>query len=132
MTRIRMWLLPHLVCFSPSLLTHEYRFCNLHNNQNAELQDEWLLHRDIIHGLIVPVVELINRASTLAGAALCSDKPEDMELVFRGDARGAFVTLQCFQSEEEDWCYSRGCPGTYLCLQPQHQKDEQARACADP
>ena len=34
----------------------------------------------------------------------------DLELVFRGEARGAFAWLQCFIAEEEDWCLTRGCP----------------------
>ena len=36
----------------------------------------------------------------------------DLELIFRGEARGAFAWLQCFIAEEEDWCRTRGCPGT--------------------
>lgn len=36
----------------------------------------------------------------------------DLELVFRGEARGAFAWLQCFIAEEEEWCITRGCPGT--------------------
>ena len=35
----------------------------------------------------------------------------DLELVFRGEARGAFAWLQCFIAEEEDWCSTQGCPG---------------------
>ena len=38
----------------------------------------------------------------------------DLELVFRGEARGAFAWLQCFIAEEKDWCSTRGCPGTSL------------------
>lgn len=62
----------------------------------------------------MPVVELFKRASLLAEAALCTHKSEDLELAFAGDARGAFVWLQCFLGEEEDWCHTRGCPGTTL------------------
>lgn len=35
----------------------------------------------------------------------------DLELVYRGEARGAFAWLQCFIAEEEDWCLTKGCPG---------------------
>lgn len=59
----------------------------------------------------MPIVQLFNRSSSLAEAALCSTKPDDLELAFVGNARGAFLSLQCFLSEEEEWCYTRGCPG---------------------
>ncbi|KAF2267756.1 hypothetical protein CC78DRAFT_47074 [Lojkania enalia] len=58
----------------------------------------------------MPVVELYKRASALAEAALCTKKNEDLELAFGGEARGAFLWLQCFISEEEDWCQTIGCP----------------------
>lgn len=61
----------------------------------------------------MPVLELFNRASALAEAALCTHKSEDLELAFAGDARGAFLCLQCFVDEEEDWCRTRGCPGMF-------------------
>jgi hypothetical protein len=34
----------------------------------------------------------------------------DLELAFRGAARGAFSWLQCFVAEEPDWCSTKGCP----------------------
>jgi hypothetical protein len=34
----------------------------------------------------------------------------DLELAFRGAARGAFSWLQCFVAEERDWCSTKGCP----------------------
>ena len=71
------------------------------------------MHRDLLHALVTPVLELFNRASALAEAALCTHKSEDLELAFAGEARGAFLCLQCFVDEEEDWCRTRGCPGTY-------------------
>ena len=37
----------------------------------------------------------------------------DLELVFRGEARGAFAWLQCFIAEEEQWCSTQGCPGIF-------------------
>lgn len=59
----------------------------------------------------MPVVALFSRASALASAALCTLKSEDLELAFAGEARGAFLCLQCFITEEVDWCRTRGCPG---------------------
>ena len=58
----------------------------------------------------MPVVALFTRTSALASAALCTHKSEDFELAFSGDARGAFLCLQCFITEEMDWCRTRGCP----------------------
>ncbi|KAF2634381.1 hypothetical protein P280DRAFT_260106 [Massarina eburnea CBS 473.64] len=85
-------------------------FCTSHSTVSAEAQSIWLLHRDILHALVMPVVELFKRASTLAEAALCTKNTEDLELAFSGDARSAFLWLQCFLGEEEDWVRTRGCP----------------------
>lgn len=61
----------------------------------------------------MPVVQLFAQASALAYAALCTENKDDLELAFRGEARSAFLWLQCFiEGEEEDWCYTKGCPGT--------------------
>lgn len=88
-----------------------YSFCDDHSSLNPEDQESLVLHRDMLHAMIMPVVQLFQQASTLAGAALCSHKPEDLELAFRGEARDAFVWLQVFLSEEEKWCHTQGCPG---------------------
>lgn len=85
-------------------------FCPEHDNCDAKAQETWLLHRDILHALVMPVVQLFKRATTLAEAALCTRRPEDLELAFRGDARSAFLWLQCFLADEDDWCRTRGCP----------------------
>lgn len=58
----------------------------------------------------MPVVALFSRASALASAALCTQRTADLELAFAGEARGAFLCLQCFITEEQDWCRTRGCP----------------------
>jgi hypothetical protein len=58
----------------------------------------------------MPVVQLFHQASALAAAALCTDKVHDLELAFRGEARSAFLWMQCFMGEEQDWCYTKGCP----------------------
>ena len=89
-------------------------FCPEHDNCNAKAQETWLIHRDILHALIMPVVQLFKRATTLAEAALCTQRPEDLELAFGGDARSAFLWLQCFLADEDDWCRTRGCPGMHV------------------
>lgn len=71
----------------------------------------WVLQRDVLHALVMPVVQLFQHAAALAEAALCTSRSEDLELAFAGEARGAFLCLQCFVDEEEDWCRTRGCPG---------------------
>ncbi|KAL6705019.1 hypothetical protein ACN47E_007422 [Coniothyrium glycines] len=85
-------------------------FCDQHMRCDDEAKKTWLLHRDILHALIMPIVALYNRASALASAALCTNKPEDLELAFAGWPRSAFICLQCFLTEESDWCHTRGCP----------------------
>ena len=60
----------------------------------------------------MPVLEIYRQASQLAESFLCPRSIFDLELAFRGEARGAFSWLQCLIVEEEDWCSTRGCPGT--------------------
>lgn len=70
----------------------------------------------------MPVVALFRRASALAEAALCTQRSEDLELAFTGEARGAFLCLQCFLTEEEEWCRGIGCPG--MLLHPLHTRPD--------
>ncbi|KAH7130362.1 hypothetical protein B0J11DRAFT_250629 [Dendryphion nanum] len=104
------------VCASPGFqvlrrhLATQADFCTTHTDDPTDLKETWLLHRDILHALIMPVVAMFKRASALAGAALCTDRSEDLELAFAGDARGAFLWLQCFMGDEEEWAGTRGCP----------------------
>jgi hypothetical protein len=85
------------------------RFCAFHTStSDDEVRATWLLHRDIFHALNMPVVQLYRRAASLAQAALCTNKSEDLELAFSGDSRSAFVWLQCFLGEEEEWSCTRG------------------------
>ena len=68
--------------------------------------------RDVLHALLVPVVELFDKASSLAASATCATKAEHLEYAFSGPARSAFTWLQCFLAggKEREWCYTRGCP----------------------
>ncbi|KAL8883948.1 MAG: hypothetical protein Q9192_006959, partial [Flavoplaca navasiana] len=77
---------------------------------DEEDKGAWLLQRDITYALIVPVLEIYRHATHIAKALLGNRHIFDLELVFRGEARGAFSWLQCFVMEEEDWCLTRGCP----------------------
>lgn len=61
----------------------------------------------------MPVVTLFRRASALAEAALCTKRSDELELAFSGEARGAFLCLQCFFTEEDEWCRGIGCPGKF-------------------
>lgn len=92
-------------------------FCSTHSHSassSPSIRETWLLHRDILHALTMPVVAMFKRASALAGAALCirtdTTEPSDLELAFTGDARGAYVWLHCFMGEEEHWARTSGCP----------------------
>ncbi|KAH9833926.1 hypothetical protein Tdes44962_MAKER08722 [Teratosphaeria destructans] len=72
----------------------------------------WLLVRDTLHALLVPIVELFEKACSVASEATRAQRHEDLEYAFTGPARDSFVFLQCFLSSEKerDWCYTRGCP----------------------
>ena len=85
-------------------------FCADHTTCDDATKQTWILHRDLLHALVMPVLSLFQRAATLAAAALCTHKSAELELAFSGEARGAFLCLQCFVDEEEDWCRTRGCP----------------------
>ncbi|KAL8691022.1 MAG: hypothetical protein Q9218_003660 [Villophora microphyllina] len=86
-------------------------FCSQHCHDSRQDKEAWLLQRDITYALIVPVLEIYRHATQVANALLGNRHIFDLELVFRGEARGAFSWLQCFVMEEEDWCLTRGCPG---------------------
>ncbi|KAI4251961.1 MAG: hypothetical protein LQ352_004548 [Teloschistes flavicans] len=85
-------------------------FCSQHFNDSRQDKEAWLLQRDITYALIVPILEIYRHATQVANALLGNRHIFDLELVFRGEARGAFSWLQCFVHEEEDWCLTRGCP----------------------
>lgn len=72
----------------------------------------WLIVRDVLHALLVPIVELFDKSATLAATSTHASKLEDLEYAFTGQARSAFLWLQCFLSNEREreWCYTRGCP----------------------
>lgn len=86
-------------------------FCDVHCNDNRDDKEAWLLQRDITYALILPVLQIHRHAVRIAKALLGNRHLFDLELVFRGEARGAFAWLQCFVTEEEDWCLTKGCPG---------------------
>ncbi|MCJ1335153.1 hypothetical protein MMC09_000419 [Bachmanniomyces sp. S44760] len=85
-------------------------FCGNHSILEVKEQENWLLHRDIMHALLAPVLQLYREASRVAESFLGTYLEYDLELAFRGEARGAFTWLQCLIMEEGDWCSTRGCP----------------------
>lgn len=96
---------------SPTLqtLTKHPRFCDDHSNPS--LIPSFLLNRDILHALLVPIIELFDKAASTAAHYTRSDKPADHEIAYTSSARAAFLWLQCFLDRERDWSYTRGCPG---------------------
>lgn len=86
--------------------------CDRHAPAHIEDRDRWLIVRDVLHALLVPIVELFDKACGVAATATHATKLEDLEYAFTGHSRSAFVWLQCFLSSEKerDWCYTRGCP----------------------
>lgn len=96
-------------------------FCRDQQPLTAEHEEAWLLQRDITYALILPVLEIYRYARQLATSMLGDRNLFDLELVFRGEAQGAFAWLQCFIAEEKDFCMMRGCPGISSChCQPLH------------
>lgn len=75
-----------------------------------------MLVRDILHALLVPVVELFDKAVALAMDTTSATNVEDLEYAFAGQGRSAFLWLQCFLAAdaERDWCYTTGCPGCVI------------------
>ncbi|KAF2215758.1 hypothetical protein CERZMDRAFT_104893 [Cercospora zeae-maydis SCOH1-5] len=100
---------------------YHYKFCCRHSAADPEALEHWLVIRDILHALLVPVVELFDRACGVAHAVTHATKLEDLEYAFTGQSRSAFVWIQCFLSaeKERDWCYTRGCPACVV----QHSLD---------
>lgn len=102
--------IPIPTLFSASLTSRS--FCEHHQPTNSHDREAWLLQRDITHALILPILEIFRHATNVAKSMLGDRNIFDLELVFRGEARGAFSWLSCFIADEEDWCLTRGCPGT--------------------
>ena len=69
-----------------------------------------LLQRDIAYALILPFLQGSQHAVRLAMSMLGDRRLFDLELAFRGEARGAFAWLQALMTAAKDWCKSRGCP----------------------
>lgn len=86
------------------------RFCTHHQPTSKAHEEAWLLQRDITYALILPLLEIQRYATQLAISMLGDRNIFDLELVFRGEARGAFAWLQCFIAEEGEWCSTQGCP----------------------
>ncbi|KAK4626841.1 hypothetical protein CLAFUW4_04824 [Fulvia fulva] len=95
---------------------YTYELCDTHTPAHVENLERWLIVRDVLHALLVPVVELFDKACGVAAAATHATKLEDLEYAFTGQSRSAFVWLQCFLSSEKerDWCYTRGCPACVI------------------
>ena len=64
-----------------------------------------------MHALLAPIVALTNHATGIAKRYTKLERPSDVEFAFRGRGRNAFVWLQSFLAEDEDWCLSEACPG---------------------
>ncbi|KAF2766834.1 hypothetical protein EJ03DRAFT_250065, partial [Teratosphaeria nubilosa] len=76
-------------------LSEHYTYCLCDQHQTGDLA-RWLLVRDILHALLVPIVELFEKACSVASYATHAQRLEDLEYAFTGQARDSFVFLQCF------------------------------------
>ncbi|KAF2721677.1 hypothetical protein K431DRAFT_223658 [Polychaeton citri CBS 116435] len=89
---------------------YTYELCDAHTPAHLEDNGRWLMTRDVLHALLVPIVELFDRAVDIAAQATHATTSEELEYAFTGEARGAFVWLQCFLENERDWAHTKGCP----------------------
>ncbi|SMQ45290.1 unnamed protein product [Zymoseptoria tritici ST99CH_3D7] len=91
---------------------YTYDLCEIHSPCHVGNIEKWLIVRDVLHALLVPIVELFDKACGVAAIATGANRLEDLEYAFTGPSRGAFVWLQCFFSSEKerDWALTRGCP----------------------
>lgn len=88
-----------------------YDFCSIHSSDNQEDLQPWIVVRDILHALLAPIVALMDHATQTAQRFTKSQKTEDVEHTFRSRGRNAFVWLQSFLADDQDWCLSKACPG---------------------
>ncbi|KAL1306041.1 hypothetical protein AAFC00_004168 [Neodothiora populina] len=86
-------------------------FCEEHNSEDEDDLQAWTVMRDILHALLAPIVALTSHATHTAQKWTKSERPSDVEFAFRSRGRNAFVWLQSFLADDEDWCLSKACPG---------------------
>lgn len=96
-------------CFQNVETNNKSRFCEHHDDPSHTAQH--ILNRDILHALLVPVIELFDKAESTACHYTRSNNPADHEYAYTASARAAYLWLQCFLERERDWSYTRGCPG---------------------
>lgn len=86
-------------------------FCEDHYSESLEDLQSWVVMRDVLHALLAPVVALTSHATGIAQRYTKSERASAIEFAFRGRGRNAFVWLQSFLADDEDWCLSKACPG---------------------
>lgn len=86
-------------------------FCDEHHSESQDDLQAWQVMRDVLHALLAPVVALTSHATEIAERFTKSGRPSDVEFAFRGRGRNAFVWMQSFLADDEDWCLSKACPG---------------------
>ena len=107
---------PHVQPTYDKLLTaNRCRFCTTHASLDPSSQSDFQTQRSILHSILLPLLQLRDQASHHAREILSEhgrnpNSSADLELAFKGPARGAFSWLQCFILEEWDWCVTSGCP----------------------
>lgn len=86
-------------------------FCEEHYSENHDDLHAWAVMRDVLHALLAPVVALQSHATRIAEKWTRAERSSDLEFAFRGRGRNAYVWLQSFLADDEDWCLSKACPG---------------------
>ncbi|KAL1954260.1 hypothetical protein VTO42DRAFT_1446 [Malbranchea cinnamomea] len=95
------------------LLAHDPQnaFCETHTVTTTSVEKEiFRLHRDVIHAVLLPLVDMMNQCLSLAKRILPDSPEAELARAFRGEARGAFTWLHSIMTEAGSWCVTRGCP----------------------
>jgi hypothetical protein len=102
---------------APTRALTQHRYCRTHSCLPVEVQSTFTLHRNILHTILLPVLQIRGQAAQYASSILAHHRQRpsrhpavDLEVAFRGQARSAFSWVQCFISQEQDWVLTKGCP----------------------
>jgi hypothetical protein len=76
-------------------------FCHEHSGQDEACQTTWRLHAALLDIMLEPLTAIFSEASDVAAAeAFYINGASELELAFRGEARDAYVWLQCVLAED--------------------------------
>lgn len=82
-------------------------FCSQHTRHASTAAFKtYLLQYAAVRALLRPVYNLLARATRIAHGITHSNNVDDLERVFRGDARTAYLWSTCLEEDEAGWFWS--------------------------